>query len=88
MKSTIAVLALATVASFTLANASDPYRTNAGESEQDNVVKQQLGDASGYRTNAGESESDNVVKIQLGSADNSQYRNQAGEEDKHQPQNG
>src|SRR6267378_4888277 len=66
MKRTIAALALATVAGLALATASDPYRTNAGESEQGNVVKQQLGDASGYRTNAGESESGNVVKTQLG----------------------
>jgi hypothetical protein len=63
MKSTFAVLALATFA--TLAVANDAYRTSAGESELDNVVK-----------------------IQLGSADNTQYRNQAGEEDKHQPQVG
>jgi len=66
MKRTIAALALATLAGLALASASDPYRTNAGESEKDNVVKQQLGDASGYRTNAGESEKDNVVKTQLG----------------------
>jgi hypothetical protein len=66
MKRTIAALALAAVAGLALASASDPYRTNAGESEQNNVVKQQLGDASGYRTNAGESESGNVVKTQLG----------------------
>ena len=63
MKSTVAVLALATFA--TLAVANDAYRTSAGESE-----------------------SDNVVKIQLGSADNTQYRNQAGEPDLHQPQKG
>ena len=63
MKSTFVVLALAAFA--TLAVANDAYRTSAGESELDNVVK-----------------------IQLGSADNTQYRNQAGEEDKHQPQVG
>jgi len=63
MKSTAAVLALAAFA--TLAVANDAYRTSAGESELDKVVK-----------------------IQLGSADNTQYRNQAGEEDKHQPQVG
>ncbi|HEX2565486.1 MAG TPA: hypothetical protein VHL85_01375 [Burkholderiales bacterium] len=42
----------------------------------------------GYRTSAGESESDNVVKTQLGAADSTQYRNQAGEQDAHQPQVG
>jgi hypothetical protein len=43
MKRTIAALALATIAGLALASASDPYRTNAGESEQNNVVKTQLG---------------------------------------------
>jgi hypothetical protein len=64
MKSTIAVIALATFATVALAN-------------------------DGYRSAAGESEADNVVKIQLGSAaDSTQYRNQAGEQDAHQPQVG
>jgi hypothetical protein len=63
MKSTAAVLALAAFA--TLAVANDAYRTGAGQSELDNVVK-----------------------IQLGSADNTEYRNQAGEPDLHQPQKG
>ena len=64
MKSTIAVIALATFATLALAN-------------------------DGYRSAAGESEADNVVKIQLGSAaESSQYRNQAGEQDAHQPQVG
>ena len=41
-----------------------------------------------YRSGAGESEMDNAVKVQLGSADNTEYRNQAGEQDQHQPQKG
>jgi hypothetical protein len=43
MKRAVAALVLATVAGLALASASDPYRTNAGESESGYVVKTQLG---------------------------------------------
>ena len=43
MKRTFAALVLVAVAGLALASASDPYRTNAGESESSNVVKTQLG---------------------------------------------
>lgn len=64
MKSTIAALTLSAFAILAFAN-------------------------DGYRSAAGESEADNVVKVQVGMAtDNDQYRNQAGEQDQHQPQVG
>ncbi len=43
MKRTIAALALTALANAGFA--SDAYRTNAGESESDNLVKVQLADA-------------------------------------------
>jgi hypothetical protein len=55
MKRSLIALTLATFAAAAFATAEDPYRTNAGESEQGNVVQQQLGDASDtYRFDAGE----------------------------------
>jgi hypothetical protein len=47
MKRSIIALALAALA--VAAFADDQYRNNAGESEQDNVVKQQLADASEWQ---------------------------------------
>lgn len=45
----------------------------------------------GYRPTAGEADVDGVVKVQVGDAsdaDNTYYRNQAGQPDLHQPQVG
>ena len=60
MKRIIIALSLAAATSTVFAG---QYRTNAGESTNDNVTQIQLGDASGtYRNNAGDSETNNVVK--------------------------
>jgi hypothetical protein len=66
MKRTLLAIALAGLAATAIA-ADDAYRTNAGESDLDNFVQIQLGDASdAYRNNAGESTEDDVVQTQLG----------------------
>ena len=43
---------------------AEAYRLNAGESDQDNVVRTPVADA--YRLDAGESDQDNVARTQFG----------------------
>ena len=83
MKRIVFALALATAAATSFA--ATQYLNNAGESEENNVVKIQLGDAGNdqYRNEAGQAD-----QHQPQVADASDYRNDAGQEDKHQPQLG
>jgi hypothetical protein len=82
MKRTILAVALAAFAAASYGSSEDMYRNNAGESEADNVVKQQIADANPYRNDAGQRDESSV---QLG--DNG-YRNDAGERDENPVQLG
>ncbi len=62
MKHILAVLSLAAFSTLAFAG-NDPYRTNAGESESDNAVQIQLGDAGSWQE---KHESDSFSAPQLG----------------------
>jgi Ni/Co efflux regulator RcnB len=82
MKRTLIAIALATVAATSFA--ASRYSNEAGQSEKDNVVQTQLGDASdSYRFDAGEQD-----QHQPQLADAATYRNNAGEQDSAQIQLG